>query len=102
MKKFLKNDTKFICSNCGKEVEVLGYTSRDHCPFCLYSIHIDNNPGDRSCDCLGMLEPIGIDYKSSKTQIVYRCVKCKTLKKNIVANDDNQEKIIELSLLGYK
>ena len=29
-------DEKFICENCGKNVEKLNYTARDHCPFCLY------------------------------------------------------------------
>ena len=47
MKLFSKKDESFVCENCKKEVEVLNYTSRDHCPFCLYSKHVDINPGDR-------------------------------------------------------
>ena len=57
MKNFTKNDEGFICKNCGRKVEKLGYTSRDHCPYCLCSIHIDNNPGDRANDCKGILRP---------------------------------------------
>ncbi|MDO4282434.1 MAG: RNHCP domain-containing protein [Clostridia bacterium] len=41
---FIKNDNGFICKNCGKKVEKLGYTSRDHCNFCLYSLHVDIEP----------------------------------------------------------
>ena len=47
MKLFSKKDESFVCENCKKKVEVLNYTSRDHCPFCLYSKHVDINPGDR-------------------------------------------------------
>ena len=36
----------FICENCGKDVEKSSYTARDHCPYCLYSKHVDINPGD--------------------------------------------------------
>ena len=47
MKQFTKRDEEFICENCGKKVEKLGYTSRDHCPHCLCSKHVDCFPGDR-------------------------------------------------------
>jgi hypothetical protein len=47
-KRFVKNDDFFVCVHCGKEVKPLGYTSRDHCPFCLWSVHVDVNPGDRA------------------------------------------------------
>ncbi len=48
---FVKNDKSFICINCGKKVEKLKYTSRDHCNYCLYSLHVDITPGDRENDC---------------------------------------------------
>lgn len=44
MQNMIKNDQNFICENCGKEVKKLKYTSRDHCPYCLYSKHVDNTP----------------------------------------------------------
>ena len=44
----------------------LGYSCRNHCPNCLYSKHVDKNPGDRQEDCHGMLEPIGIEIDSKK------------------------------------
>ena len=59
-KRFRKNDSGFICQNCKKEVLPLGYTSRNHCPFCLCSLHVDINPGDRANDCGGILRPIQV------------------------------------------
>ena len=65
-KRFKMRDEKFICENCGFDVKELGYTARDHCPNCLYSKHVDINPGDRSSECGGLLEPIGIEkFKNS-------------------------------------
>lgn len=54
-------DEDFICEVCKKEVKSLGYTARDHCPYCLSSKHVDINPGDRKCTCNGILKPIAIE-----------------------------------------
>ena len=53
-KRFTKNDSGFVCANCGREVPPLGYSSRNHCPYCLCSLHVDVNPGDRAADCGGI------------------------------------------------
>ena len=97
MKRFNELDEGFICENCGKEVTPAGYTSRDHCPHCLYSKHVDINPGDRSNSCQGLLIPIGVEKFKHTFKIIYKCNKCKELHKNIMANDDNMNEIIELS-----
>ncbi|MDR0978584.1 MAG: RNHCP domain-containing protein [Lachnospiraceae bacterium] len=97
-KKFSKNDDEFICENCGSKVEKLGYTSRNHCPKCLYSKHVDINPGDRAETCHGMLEPVGIEINPKKGYIIVsKCKKCESVRKNKAADDDDIEKIIELS-----
>lgn len=94
---FIKNDNSFICKNCGREVGKLKYTSRDHCNYCLYSIHIDIEPGDRKNDCLGMLEPINVEVTSKKGEvIIYRCKKCGKIVRNIVAIDDNRDEIYKV------
>lgn len=90
-------DEKFICENCNKEVEKLNYTARDHCPYCLYSKHVDINPGDRSNPCQGLLEPIGIEKYKNTYKIIYKCQKCNQIHKNIMATDDNYDRIIDLS-----
>ena len=91
-------DENFICENCKKDVNKLNYTARDHCPFCLYSKHVDVLPGDRMNDCCGLLKPIGIEKFKDSYKIIYKCIKCGMLHKNIVASDDNMDLIIELSV----
>lgn len=98
MKKFNMIDEEFICENCNKKVEKLNYTARDHCPYCLYSKHLDINPGDRMNTCKGLLKPIGIEKYKNTYKIIYKCMKCNQLHKNIMATDDDYNKIIELSV----
>lgn len=94
---FIKNDNEFVCINCGKKVEKLGYTSRDHCNHCLYSVHVDVMPGDRLNDCKGILEPINIIQTSKKGKvIIYRCKKCNKELRNIVASDDDENVIYDI------
>ncbi len=97
MKKFNELDEGFICEHCGKEVIPLGYTSRDHCPYCLYSKHIDIMPGDRKNTCLGLLKPTGIEKYKDTYKILYECEKCHETHKNIIAKDDDMNMIIEIS-----
>ena len=97
MKRFNMIDENFICENCGFNVKKLNYTARDHCPNCLYSKHLDINPGDRLNTCKGMLEPIGIEKYKDTFKIIYKCKNCKEIHKNKVAVDDNMDLIIKLS-----
>ncbi len=102
-KRFSKNDEGFICRNCGLEVKPLGSSSRDHCPRCLCSIHIDINPGDRANECLGLLEPICAEPDPKKGYIItYRCQKCGELHRNRAAHEaavqpDDLKLIIQLT-----
>ena len=98
MKRFLENDEEFICENCGKKVNKLIYSSRDHCPYCLYSKHVDILPGDRMNNCKGLLKPISIEKFKDSFKIVYKCLKCNEIHKNIVAKDDDYDEIINLSV----
>lgn len=98
LSRFTKIDEEFICENCGKHVEKLGYTCRNHCPDCLYSKHVDINPGDRQEDCKGLLEPIGLEMNNKKGYvIIFKCKKCGAIRKNKSAEDDNMELLIKLS-----
>ena len=97
MKQFTMRDENFICENCHKEVKKLGYTARDHCPYCLYSKHVDINPGDRQNSCQGLLKPIGIEKFKDTYIILYCCEKCGEDHKNIIAKDDDMNMIIKIS-----
>ena len=91
-------DDEFICENCGRQVPKLGYSCRNHCPYCLYSKHVDIAPGDRLETCHGLLKPIGIETSSKKGYIIiFKCQKCGSIRKNKVAEDDDMDKIIALS-----
>ena len=103
MKMFTKNDAGFVCSSCGKNVLPLKYSSRDHCPFCLCSLHVDINPGDRQNECKGILKPVDLEYSQNKGYVlVYRCTKCNQIKKNKVADDDDKTMITKVSNHTYK
>lgn len=100
MKQFSKLDESFICENCNKKVEKLNYTSRDHCPYCLYSKHVDILPGDRANTCKGLLKPISMEKFKESFKIIYKCDMCGEIHKNIVATDDDFDKIIQLSIIS--
>ncbi len=98
MPNFTEIDEEFTCEHCHKHVPKLHYTSRDHCPYCLYAKHVDVNPGDRMEECHGMLKPIGIENNPKKGYvIIYQCEKCGAIRKNIVAKDDDMNLVIQLS-----
>lgn len=85
-KRFTKNDSGFVCGHCGKTVEPLGYTSRNHCPYCLWSRHLDENPGDRASGCGGMMEPVGAEPDPKKGYvIIHKCTVCGAVRRNKAA-----------------
>ena len=97
-RKFTEIDEEFICENCGEKVKPLGYSCRNHCPKCLHSKHVDVNPGDREETCHGILEPISVELDSKKGYvIVFRCKKCRAIRRNKAAKDDNMDLIISLT-----
>ncbi len=89
----------FPCKKCGKKNPKADTGCRNHCRFCLYSLHVDlETPGDRQSDCLGLMEPVGITQNGKKGwQIMHKCLKCGTEKLNMVAPDDNGDLVIELT-----
>lgn len=96
---FTEIDEEFICENCGNKVLKLGYSCRNHCNQCLYSKHVDKNPGDRLEQCHGLLEPIGVEISNKKGYvIIHKCKECGRIRKNKAADDDNMDLIIKLSV----
>ena len=75
----------------------LGYSCRNHCQYCLFSKHIDINPGDRAEKCHGLLKPIDIEINSKKGYVIIsKCIKCGAIRKNKMAEDDNMELAYEI------
>jgi len=95
MKRFQRKKEDFICEHCGEGVKGIGYT--DHCPRCLWSKHVDINPGDREADCQGMMEPMRAVVIREGYVIHYKCDKCGYLHKVKAAENDNFEEIVRLS-----
>ena len=106
-KRFRKNDDSFVCANCGKVVEPLGYSSRNHCPFCLCSLHVDVNPGGRANGCGGLLVPIRAETDPKKGYIIiHKCMKCGEIRRNRAAHEakvqpDDLKKLIKLTAGEY-
>ena len=95
MKGFTKTIEDFNCAHCGTVVHGNGYTN--HCPECLWSKHVDNNPGDRAATCGGMMKPISIEPDGERFIITHKCETCGKIKRQKTADNDDIDKIIELS-----
>jgi len=97
--RFIKRKQKFKCEVCGQEVDGNGYTN--HCPRCMASKHVDNNPGDRACTCHGIMEPIGIEYRHGKEYVIQRCIKCGHTRPNKVDSSDNRDTVYLIARGGW-
>jgi len=91
-----------VCNNCGYEVPAAKGTCRNHCTKCLWSKHVDVNPGDRACECHGLMRPKSCETKGGQiVRILHECVKCKKIQPNRVAEDDNRDIVLGLISEGY-
>lgn len=96
MKKFTRRIEDFTCEHCGTHVSGNGYTN--HCPQCLYSKHVDNNPGDRESNCGGMMRPVSIESKKDYYIITHRCEKCGKEIRQRSSENDNIDALIAISM----
>lgn len=96
MKRFIRTIEDFICDQCGTEVTGSGYTN--HCPKCLWSKHVDQNPGDRASLCKGAMEPFSVSVlPRGAYRIMHRCARCGFIHAQNAAKEDSMERLIELS-----
>ncbi len=94
MKLFQRKIEDFVCENCGEKVLGNGYT--DHCPKCLYSKHVDVNPGDRQSQCGGLMKPIGFEIKHGQYVVKYQCLKCGYLHNVKTTHNDSLDLLTKL------
>ena len=94
-RKFTRTIEDFVCEQCGQTVKGDGYTN--HCPDCLFSKHVDINPGDRAEECQGLMEPIAVEIKSGEYTILHRCLRCGFERKNKATDKDNFEELAKYS-----
>ncbi len=91
----------FVCNYCGRPVtpDPDGTGHRNHCPWCLRSLHLDITPGDRASRCGGVMEPVAISVRRDKEwAIIHRCTVCGVLKENRIAGDDNEMALLSLAV----
>ena len=101
-KRFTKNDSGFVCAHCGFHVLPLGRTSRNHCPKCLYSLHVDLLPGDRSCHCGGLMRPVRVEPDAKKGFVItHVCEACGHIGRNKAARREGVAGDKELAAEQY-
>ncbi len=98
----------FRCEYCGAYVYTLpmiaGVNNRNHCPFCLWSRHVDHlKPGDRMSACKAVMQPIGLTVKQThdkymtdkmgELMLIHHCRDCSKLSINRIAADDQTEMV---------
>ncbi len=92
---FRRNKEDFVCEHCGKEVIGDGYTN--HCPNCLWSKHVDKDPGDRLEACGGMMKPISVEGGTPDYVITHRCENCGFTRRNKAQKMDDPAALIALA-----
>ena len=99
----------FRCAHCRSIVSsthlLSGVNNRNHCPYCLWSCHLDLFvAGDRLSACKAPMKPIGLTMKKGRNKyqreprgelmLIHACVECQALSINRIAADDDSDKIM--------
>lgn len=92
---------KIQCAHCQNQFsnQTHGTQHRNHCPFCLWSLHLDDVPGDRDARCGGQMKPIAVSVKpNGEWLLIHQCRQCGTLHSNRIACDDSEVLLLSLAL----
>lgn len=92
---FVRNQEDFVCEHCGKSVRGDGYTN--HCPNCLWSKHVDVDPGDRAAACGGLMKPSSIEGSTPEYVITHECERCHFRRRNKVQKQDQMSAVVALA-----
>jgi RNHCP domain len=106
-----RTEEGFRCQQCGAYVYTMpmlaGVNNRNHCPFCLWSQHVDYiKPGDRMSACKAVMQPIGLTVKAAhdkystkikgELMLIHRCRDCSKVSINRIAADDQVEMLMRV------
>ncbi|MEW5829094.1 MAG: RNHCP domain-containing protein [Chloroflexota bacterium] len=98
----------FRCTQCGGLVSsarvVSGVRHRNHCPYCLWSRHLDlYAAGDRLSACKAPMQPLALTLKHRRDKygrgrgelmLVHRCRECEAVSINRIAADDDARTLL--------
>jgi hypothetical protein len=110
MRNRLSSFGDFKCAYCGvvvcAEHLLSGVNNRNHCPYCLWSRHLDlYAAGDRLSACKGSMRPVGLTMKHSRNKyaagggelmLVHECIECGCLSINRIAADDDARNLFDV------
>ncbi len=105
----------FLCSHCHAYVSSISFVSgvhnRNHCPYCLWSRHLDlHTAGDRLSACKASMQPLGLTmkvghkkYRSStgELMVVHICKDCMHISINRIAADDDPERLFQIFQISH-
>jgi len=100
----------FQCKHCQAYVcsasFLSGVLNRNHCPYCLWSRHLDlYEAGDRLAACKSLMEPIGLTFKTTRKKygagqgelmLIHLCTGCSHISINRIAADDDPATILSI------
>ena len=99
----------FKCLHCHYHVSTeplyAGVQNRNHCPYCLWSKHLDlYQSGDRMAICKAGMRPVALTLKQAhkkyarphqgELMIVHHCDGCGKISINRIAADDDPDRIL--------
>jgi len=101
----------FTCKRCrnfvSSAVALAGVLNRNHCPYCLWSRHVDLYlPGDRLCACKAPMRPAGLTQKQTRKKyachrngelmLIHICTECSGISINRLAADDDPGEVMQV------
>lgn len=96
-RRFQRKIEDFQCANCACRAKGTGFTN--HCPKCLYSKHVDINPGDRAESCRGLMRPVDLEQKHGQIVLIHRCEKCGAKRRVKIDKDDDYQEVLRIAEL---
>jgi hypothetical protein len=85
----------FACGHCGAPNHGDGYTN--HCAQCLWSRHVDVDPGDRADTCGGLMAPVDAQLERGRWLVVHCCTVCGVQRRCRTSGADDVDVLAEVA-----